>query len=1137
MTSETDGPPLALPLRLAVPLFSLLVLAGLAGNLLGYEIFFNLTFIFGSIFALLALQVFGVASGVLAAALIGSATWQVWNHPYAIVILTCEALVVGWLNRRRGVTFVLADALYWACVGIPLVYLCYYGVMHVALTTATVAGVKQALNGIANALVARMVFMAVASRARRRLFSLREVILNLLALFVLAPSLTILALESRDDLRDTDRSIRDALVRTSARTTQSLDRWLGGYLAVVNHLADLAASNPVPVVQRSLDAALASDKVFLRLGFADENVTVVAFAPHLDESGRSPIGRSYADRPFVPLLKQNLRPMLSEVVVARFGPPKPMVTLLAPVVAGGAYAGHVAGVLDLEGVRSVVAAAAESGGELFTLLDRNGRVIVTNRPELKIMDTYRRNSGDRTVLADGVTLWLAAPRRNVAFAERWKDSFYVLESTVGSLAEWRLVLEQPIAPSQRRLYEQYAALAAWVLALLLAALLLGEIFSRGVVAPLLQLTRLSTDLPNRLPGGSDFELDWKDGPVAETASLFRNFAEMAGALRTKFNEVTDLNANLEATVAERTLALQESELRYRTLFENNFSVMLLIDPVAGTIVDANPSASAWYGWSREELRRMKITDINTMGPAEIAGEMAKAKSGQRNHFYLRHRRADGTVREVEVYSGPVTVAGKVLLFSIVHDAIERRRAERLLAEVSRFNEQVLATLPVGVATYDASGQCVSFNQAGASILGGTQQEALQQNFRRIASWEQSGLLAAAEKALATGEAVRLLVHVVTSFGRAAWTDCSFTRFESGEPPGPHLLLVFSDVTERRLAEEALRESESRARAMLRAIPDLVFRLDRAGVFLDYKADVHDLYSQEVPSIVGRRNRDLTPPEFADLIDLKIREALATSELQTFEYQLPLPGRGVREYEARMTVSGADEVTAIVRDITERRRREQRIARSLREKEVLLKEIHHRVKNNMQVIYSLLNLQAKGIDDPAVRAMFEESRDRVNTMALIHERLYRSEDLAHVDFRAYLQSLAQNIAGTQRRGEVAVSVDMEQFALDVNVGIPCGLIVNELVSNSFKHAFPGGRGGTIRIGMSRDAAGGCLLSVADDGVGFPADVDFRKTQTLGLQLVNVLAGQINGTVELERGAGTRFAVAFRWSPPAGEGEHG
>jgi len=213
------------------------------------------------------------------------------------------------------------------------------------------------------------------------------------------------------------------------------------------------------------------------------------------------------------------------------------------------------------------------------------------------------------------------------------------------------------------------------------------------------------------------------------------------------------------------------------------------------------------------------------------------------------------------------------------------------------------------------------------------------------------------------------------------------------------------------------------------------------------------------------------------------------------------------------------------DITLRMKTENQILSSLREKEVLLKEIHHRVKNNLQIVLSLLTLQANGIADHKIRSLFDESRDRIASMALIHEKLYSSRDLSHINFSQYLQELAQNIASSYQRPEIKIVVGKEPIFLDIHSGIPCGLIVNELVSNSFKYAFPAGSGGEITIELTRSEEDEYLLTVADNGRGFSQQVDFRNTPSLGMQLVSVLTEQLQGSIELDTDAGTRFSIRF------------
>jgi two-component sensor histidine kinase/putative methionine-R-sulfoxide reductase with GAF domain len=218
--------------------------------------------------------------------------------------------------------------------------------------------------------------------------------------------------------------------------------------------------------------------------------------------------------------------------------------------------------------------------------------------------------------------------------------------------------------------------------------------------------------------------------------------------------------------------------------------------------------------------------------------------------------------------------------------------------------------------------------------------------------------------------------------------------------------------------------------------------------------------------------------------------------------------------------------AAQKDITQRKRVEEQIKTSLQEKEVLLKEIHHRVKNNLQVISSLLHLQANYVKDAQAIDMLRESRDRVRSMALVHEKLYRSKDLARVDLAEYTRNLASHLfrsyETTGRR--VQMNIDVGDVDLGIDAAIPCGLIVNELVSNALKHAFPAGRGGEVYIGLAL-ADGQYTLVVRDNGTGFPPGLDFSNTDSLGLQLVGMFVRQLNGAIEMAEAEGTTFRIQF------------
>jgi two-component sensor histidine kinase len=227
------------------------------------------------------------------------------------------------------------------------------------------------------------------------------------------------------------------------------------------------------------------------------------------------------------------------------------------------------------------------------------------------------------------------------------------------------------------------------------------------------------------------------------------------------------------------------------------------------------------------------------------------------------------------------------------------------------------------------------------------------------------------------------------------------------------------------------------------------------------------------------------------------------------------------------------ILSAIRDLTERKRTEAALRVSLAEKELLLKEIHHRVKNNLQIVTSLLNLQASRITAPHVTALFRESQNRVKSMALIHELLYRGGNLVVLDFEQYVQELVRYLARSYRLEphRIAFQLAVERLALPLDLGVPCGLILTELVSNACKYAFPDGTTGTVRVEVQRASDGVYCMRVADDGQGLPPHLDHTRSPSLGLQLVNNLAHQLHATLEREPAArGTSFVLRFRPPPP-------
>jgi two-component sensor histidine kinase/CheY-like chemotaxis protein len=302
-------------------------------------------------------------------------------------------------------------------------------------------------------------------------------------------------------------------------------------------------------------------------------------------------------------------------------------------------------------------------------------------------------------------------------------------------------------------------------------------------------------------------------------------------------------------------------------------------------------------------------------------------------------------------------------------------------------------------------------------------------------------------------------------------------------------------------------------------------------FIFYTATYKDEREEKLASKLGADKYILKPAEPEELIKI-IQGMLRDVEEGKFEPMKPAleeKEEVMKLYNERLINKLEKKMLELEREVAERKRAEDQIKASLREKEVLLQEVHHRVKNNMQIISSLFSLQSRHIKDKRALEIFKSSQNRVRSMALIHERFYQSEDMAKVDFAEYAQSLTSHLFSSHgiKPGAVKLNLKIKDVFLDLNTAIPCGLIINELVSNSLKHAFPGENNGEIKIAMHPLNKDGMEVIVSDNGVGLPKKVDFRKTDSLGLHLVNLLAeDQLHGNIKLDRTKGTSFHIRFK-----------
>lgn len=347
------------------------------------------------------------------------------------------------------------------------------------------------------------------------------------------------------------------------------------------------------------------------------------------------------------------------------------------------------------------------------------------------------------------------------------------------------------------------------------------------------------------------------------------------------------------------------------------------------------------------------------------------------------------------------------------------------------------------------------------------------------------------------------------------------------------VIIFRDLTNERKAMRDLSESEGRFKSLfansINAVVLMEIVPNSTGgpedcVFIEANAALEKHIGIRPQELAGKRMRQLLPPVEHARIMKMVGKLMAAGESSGFEYFFkPLK----RHFDVSGYRIGPNRLACVFQDVTERKEAEEALRASLREKDFLLREIHHRVKNNMQVVSSLLQLQSDQIQDPVVKRHFSEARDRIRSMALVHEKLYKKENIAAIEFSSYAKDLVAQLFRSYgvTENRIRLRLDCNEVFLGPDDAIPLGLILNELVSNALKHAFPGGRSGAIAINFETRKST-LLIEVSDDGIGLPAGFNLSSGQTLGFQIINALARQLNGGIRVKNDKGAHFVISIK-----------
>ena len=578
-------------------------------------------------------------------------------------------------------------------------------------------------------------------------------------------------------------------------------------------------------------------------------------------------------------------------------------------------------------------------------------------------------------------------------------------------------------------------------------------------------------------------------------------------------------------ITERKKA--ESSLRLSGEAIESLPIGITICDLEGKIIYVNPAEASIHGYTVAELINK---DVRILAPPELRRPISFEgiyKMGIMKRESVNIRK-NGEAFSVQLTS--LAVKGEdgspIGIITISEDISRRKGAEEKL----KFFSQAVDEAIDGIHLVDLSGRIFYANRANEKIYGFSAKELVGRHVKELNAdkeYDEAVVMSSIKK---TGRWDGEL-NAVRKDGRIfpIWLTTTLIKDDTGNPIA--MLGIIRDITERKQAEETLKGLNARLQALIRAIPDMVVFKDSGGRHLIVNKALEELTGLSQKELIGKTNADLLPPDLAEACTKSDEEVLKSRSPLHFEEHYT--GRdGEKGYLDTVKAPIFDDLgnvagtVTVSREITDRKKIEERIKASLEEKEVLLKEIHHRVKNNLNVIASLLNLQARYIGDTKFLDIFQDCQNRIRSMALIHEKLYERGDLLKIDFKEYIVSLISSLSAlyADKTNNIGFKTNIQNIALDIDTSIPCGLIINELVTNSLKHAFRDRNDGQISIAF-RSAGRDYALSIKDDGVGLRKDFDLARAETLGLQLVDVLTKQLGGTLEIIVDGGTEFRITF------------
>ena len=568
------------------------------------------------------------------------------------------------------------------------------------------------------------------------------------------------------------------------------------------------------------------------------------------------------------------------------------------------------------------------------------------------------------------------------------------------------------------------------------------------------------------------------------------------------------------------------EKKFREMYDKSLAGIFTIDLGTNKIVQLNERIAEMFGITSQELTKMDVSSF-WWDPKEQEAFVKEISSGKKiDPVEVAYRKKDGSRGWMLLTA---SVADPSLMVCSAIDISEKKQINDNLIESELRYRMLFDRATDAILIHDPAGTILDASLIAARQSGYAVKRLQELRLEDLGLLPEGGLSRTQNTELQSKGHFLFESLLMTRNGVPVPVEVNSKIIEySGRPA---ILSTLRDITERRHAQAALIESESRYRMIGDLIPFGVWSCDGLGNFTYLSESFLAMLGISTTEYKTKGWMHLLPGQDADRTIADWRQCIQTGSFWDYEYRIVdtkgktsiVLSRGAPHYDAGGTITSW---VGIHLDITERKRYEERLETSLREKEVVIKEVHHRVKNNMQVISGFLELQSNYIDDPLAVEKLTECQQRVRTMALVHEKLYQAKNLGVINASEYIKSLVADLTNSYSLAtRVDVSVEVDDVNMTLDMAIPCGLIINELVTNSLKYAFAGREKGSLLLSLHHQSDHNFCLTVQDDGAGLPPDFEIRSRASLGMQLVGVLVHQLGGEMKVEKEPGTRFVIVF------------